>query len=542
MLEPILPDPPDLLPTCLERIHYPVFDPQNPNHNPAAAIALPRSPPPRRHDLQVSSSESQRQGSWLEEFPRRSIHKARSGLLAIRASLLRLSSRENTDFSEAIIQDMSSEASRRERDHVRGHGHSNSTQEDLSFGVCLFRTSTSPWATTLDGADSNLVPRVESPLSLPLVNSISAPAELESYYYNNNTDDDPEPMNDRPVSMASEEPPSYRSIAESARYHRHSNDSNPRGNTNRELGTDTSNETHGCLTQPSPSVDWDELGSPASSFRYEDMIPCQRKKVSRFLGTGSSLSSSPISVVTQSETLFSQEHLPPNRDQPKNDYCGREDLTPTPSPPSEMVTIAFPGVYQALLDQWAGEMRDKSKNIPCAPLKIPECNPVAIAQARQTDGGEAEPSGKRHSFGLHMSLRTVSHLGIFSPLGSSNDFSRTRDSVKDPMRSTDKTRWCFRRTHMRLQSPPIVTTHLHPMAERSSLCTKDQNTPTTPFQALRRQISPRHHIILTIFGVHWNLPWTKNFYSHPSLETSTTWPMERRAASIPTKTTSPPLK
>ncbi|KAJ5397472.1 hypothetical protein N7509_005585 [Penicillium cosmopolitanum] len=406
VLEPILPDPPDLLPTCLERIHYPVFDPQNPNHNPAAAIALPRSPPPRRHDLQVSSSESQRQGSWLEDFPRRSIHKARSGLLAIRASLLRLSSRENTDFSEAIIQDMSSEASRRERDHVRGHGHSNSTQEDLSFGVCLFRTSTSPWATTLDGADSNLVPRVESPLSLPLVNSISAPAELESYYYNNNTDDDPEPMNDRPVSMASEEPPSYRSIAESARYHRHSNDSNPRGNTNRELGTDTSNETHGCLTQPSPSVDWDELGSPASSFRYEDMIPCQRKKVSRFQGTGSSLSSSPISVVTQSETLFSQEHLPPNRDQPKNDYCGREDLTPTPSPPSEMVTIAFPGVYQALLDQWAGEMRDKSKNIPCAPLKIPECNPVAIAQARQTDGGEAEPSGKRHSFGLHMSLRT----------------------------------------------------------------------------------------------------------------------------------------
>ncbi|KAJ5966237.1 hypothetical protein N7481_012951 [Penicillium waksmanii] len=323
------------------------------HHHHADTISKHRPPIPKR------------QGSWLEEFPRRSIHKARSGLLAIRASLLRLSSRENTDFSEAIIEDMSCEpsrhiedvsreVSRRERDHIRGHDHSNSTQEDLSFGVCLFRTSTSPWATALDGAGSNLVPRVESPLSLPLVNSISAPAELESYYYNN-TDDDPEPMNDRP---------------------------------------------------PSPSVDWDELGSPASSFRYENMIPCQRKNVSRFLGTGSSLSSSPISVVTQSETLASQEHLPPIRDQPKSDYCGREELIPTPSPPSEMVTIAFPGVYQALLDQWAGEMRDKSKNIPCARLKVPECNPVAIAQARQTDGGEAEPSGKRHPFGRHMSLRT----------------------------------------------------------------------------------------------------------------------------------------
>ncbi|KAJ5754492.1 hypothetical protein N7533_004035 [Penicillium manginii] len=419
VLEPISPIHPDLQPTCLERVHYPVFDPQNPNHNPAAAIALPRSPPPRRHDLQASSSESQRHGSWLEEFPRRSIHKARSGLLAIRASLLRLSSRENTDFSEAIIEDMSRETSRHiedvsrevsgpEEDHVRRHDHSNSTQEDLSFGVCLFRASTSPWAISLDGADANSVPRIESPLPLPLVNSISAPAELESYYYNN-TDDDPEPMNDRPVSMLSEEPPSYRSIAENARYHRRSNDPRVRDNTNQELTADTANETPSYLTQLSPSVDWDGLGSSASSFRYEDMYSSQRKKISRFSGVspvGSSLSSSPISEVTQSETLVSQEHLPPSRDQPKNENVDREELIQAPSPPSEIVTIAFPGVYQALLDQWAGERQYKSKNASCAPLEVPECNPVAIAQARQTDEGEAEFSGNRHSFGLHMSLRT----------------------------------------------------------------------------------------------------------------------------------------
>lgn len=527
------PNQPDSQPTCLERIHYPVFDPLNPNHNPAAAIALPQSPPPRRHDLQASSSESQKQGSWLEEFPRRSIHKARSGLLAIRASLLRLSSRENTDFSEAIMEDMSCETSRHiedlsreafklERDRVRGHGHSNSTQEDLSFGVRLFRATTSPWATNMDRADSNSVPRVESPLSLPLVNSISAPAELESYYYNNNTDDDPELINDRPVSMASEEPPSYRSIAESARYHRRSNESNGKEDANEKLGADSANETHGCLTQPSPSEDWDALGSPASSFRYEHMIPYQRGNVSRFPDTGSSLSSSPISIVTQSETLVSQEYLPSSRDQPKSDYCECEHLAPTRSPPSEMVTIAFPGVYQALLGQWAGEMREKSTNIPCAPLKVPECNPAAIAQARQLDGGEAEPSGKRHSFGLHMSLNPVSHHIVSSPFQFSNSFCRSRNIPTSPMEYTHRIKQYSQHTRMRRQSPQMVTTRLYRTAERPSLCTMGQNTPTMLSQAPRRQILHLHHITPTKFGHHWSLPSTKNFYFHPSPETSTT--------------------
>jgi hypothetical protein len=338
------------------------------------------------------------------------------------------------------IEDVSREVSGPEEDHVRRHDHSNSTQEDLSFGVCLFRASTSPWAISLDGADANSVPRIESPLPLPLVNSISAPAELESYYYNN-TDDDPEPMNDRPVSMLSEEPPSYRSIAENARYHRRSNDPRVRDNTNQELTADTANETPSYLTQLSPSVDWDGLGSSASSFRYEDMYSSQRKKISRFSGVspvGSSLSSSPISEVTQSETLVSQEHLPPSRDQPKNENVDREELIQAPSPPSEIVTIAFPGVYQALLDQWAGERQYKSKNASCAPLEVPECNPVAIAQARQTDEGEAEFSGNRHSFGLHMSLRTVSHHIFFSLLEFSSDFSRTRGSLKSLVQPVDR--------------------------------------------------------------------------------------------------------
>lgn len=396
LISPDLPDLPDLLPTCLEKDNYPLYDPQNPHHNPYAVATVQQSPTRRRRESQTSFSESQRQGSWLEEFPRRSIHKARSGLLAIRASLLRLSSREGTDLTETVIEEVPPEFPKHERDRARRPGLSSTTQEDLSFGIGLYRTTSTPWTRVSDGADADSLPRVESPLSLVNVNS--APAELERHYY---TSDDPEPISNQPVSMMPEEPPPYYSIEQRARYHRLSKDSRVREDTNGQLGADTSSETYGCLTSSGPSTEWDELGSPASSFRFEDMIPSQKISIS----TGVSSRES-----TQPEAFSSEEHLPLHLVSPNTDTWKDKNSMPAPNSSSAVVTFAFPGVFQALLDQWAADTKRKVKNTSYI-ANGPTYNSIVVAQARQaSDGGEPNPSREPHSFGLHMSLRTVSPL------------------------------------------------------------------------------------------------------------------------------------
>jgi len=397
--------------TCLEKIHYPIFDPRNPDHNPHTAYALLQSPSRNRQKFQASSSESHKQSSWLEEFPRRSIHKARSGLLAIRASLLRFSSREGSDLSETYLAGVSREDPTRERDHIRRPGLSSTTQEDLSFGVGLYRTATSPWAGVTDGLDDDSVPRGESPL--PLVNVNSAPAELESHYY---TSDDPEPMNEKTVSVTSEQPPPYRWIEENERYHPSSKMPNPRENANEEPDP-TADEGFSYLTLSDPSENWPDLGSPASSFRYEDMIRSRRITSSPGI---SPCESSPFSVhgsvAARSEQFASPEQLEirPGTQEAKSSNCDREELASIQNAPSEVVAIAFPGIYQALLDQWAAESRNKIKRTSHNP-DMPACGTLMVSQDLQPCAGErSELSGKRHSFGLHMSLRDVSSLWFFS--------------------------------------------------------------------------------------------------------------------------------
>ncbi|KAJ5599536.1 hypothetical protein N7450_000603 [Penicillium hetheringtonii] len=396
--------------TCLEKIHYPIFDPRNPNHNPHTAHALLQSPTRNRQEFQTSSSESNKQSSWLEEFPRRSIHKARSGLLAIRASLLRFSSREGSDLSETYLAGVPREDPTHERDYIRRPGLSSTTQEDLSFGVGLYRTATSPWTGVTDGLDEDSVPRGVS--SLPLVNVNSAPAELESHYY---TSDDPEPMNEKTVSITSGQPPPYRRIEENERYHRSSKIPNPGENANEEPDP-TADESFSYLTRSDPLDNWPDLGSPASSFRYEDMIRSRRITSSPDI---SPCESPPFSVhgsvTAQSEQFKSPEKLEicPGTQEARSLNCDREDSASIQNLPSEVVAIAFPGIYQALLDQWDAESRNKIKGTSHYP-DMPACGPVMASQDLQPSAGEkSELSGKRHSFGLHMSLRDVSSLWSF---------------------------------------------------------------------------------------------------------------------------------
>ncbi|KAJ5915222.1 hypothetical protein N7454_011117 [Penicillium verhagenii] len=145
-------DSPDNSPTCAERDHYPVFNPDDPRHNPSSTT------PFRRQESHTSSSDSQKQQShWVQDLPRRSLHKARSGLLALRSGFLRRP-RQNINIEDAPA-------------HHRELS-SASTQEDLGFGVALYRTNV-PWPPTDDEPSIDVLMRAAA--FHPLANIASAP-------------------------------------------------------------------------------------------------------------------------------------------------------------------------------------------------------------------------------------------------------------------------------------------------------------------------------------------------------------------------------
>ncbi|KAJ6030429.1 uncharacterized protein N7446_000508 [Penicillium canescens] len=131
-------------PTCQERALYPVFDPQDPRHNPQAqSFSLHRQ-------RSLNPSESRKHTQWAQSIPRRSFHRARSHLLALRSGILRRSAVEDDQLGGAaeLRSFVSPVALRREREQqgLRPAAYNSSTQDDLGFGTEIYRTAT-PWPT-----------------------------------------------------------------------------------------------------------------------------------------------------------------------------------------------------------------------------------------------------------------------------------------------------------------------------------------------------------------------------------------------------------
>ena len=123
-------------PTCEERIHYPVFNSRDPRHNPEAASFSDFDLP---EGLQGTEK---RKGS----FPRRSLRKMQSGLLALKSGMQRRPrEQKNTRHSlPASLVPVPQNVNRGSSDH---QGESLplmisevSTENDHGFGTDLYRT------------------------------------------------------------------------------------------------------------------------------------------------------------------------------------------------------------------------------------------------------------------------------------------------------------------------------------------------------------------------------------------------------------------
>ncbi|KAJ5559754.1 hypothetical protein N7513_002153 [Penicillium frequentans] len=228
-------DPPDLSPTCAERSHYPVFNPLDPRHNPSASVSW------RRQESQTSSSDSQKQSHWVQDFPRRSLHKARSGLLALRAGFLR---RHRTGMTGEITPVRNAEAS------------SASTQEDLSFGVALYRTNV-PWPPAEDEPSIDVLMRAAA--FHPLANIVSAPEVREVPIWGFH---DPDAVFSNDVTMAfhpTAGKASYDGMLDSRKSHEEEANNGGEEAVNTKRDTKSVHEAH-----PVASADWETIESSST--------------------------------------------------------------------------------------------------------------------------------------------------------------------------------------------------------------------------------------------------------------------------------------
>ena len=128
--------PPTPSPTCEERIHYPVFNPHDPRHNPAATFPLWI----RNHYRDSEdSSDTLSTARWMQSLPQRSLRKARSGILAFGRSRSRAQNHRR-DIPRSWLSFGSNGSSDAEDTFFPSTISEASTENEHEFGTDLYRT------------------------------------------------------------------------------------------------------------------------------------------------------------------------------------------------------------------------------------------------------------------------------------------------------------------------------------------------------------------------------------------------------------------
>ncbi|KAL3467078.1 hypothetical protein BJX64DRAFT_189816 [Aspergillus heterothallicus] len=196
------PTPPS---ACEESAHYPVFNPEDPRHNPALrTTVLPDntdSPP------QVAHLTGSRH--WMQTLPGRSLRRARSGLQALRSGLHRRSVNQNADGSILINgvwpSSDSTECSSDQHERFFSSTVSEaSTEEDYDFGTHLYRTGCN-YPDFSDEICNNLVSQSNTEHSHPtILPSAATGAEARPTELFKPTPDDSPGENLSPVTFKSD--------------------------------------------------------------------------------------------------------------------------------------------------------------------------------------------------------------------------------------------------------------------------------------------------------------------------------------------------
>lgn len=134
--------PPTPPPTCEERVHYPIFNPHDPRHNPTA---IPSQWIHGDYNFSEDSSNTQNTGHWMQSLSEKSLRKARSGLSAIKSGIHRRPSVQQQSPRRNIPGLWMSSGSRgssldRPDSSFPSTISEASTDDEFEFGTDLYRT------------------------------------------------------------------------------------------------------------------------------------------------------------------------------------------------------------------------------------------------------------------------------------------------------------------------------------------------------------------------------------------------------------------
>ncbi|RMJ22547.1 hypothetical protein PHISP_06594 [Aspergillus sp. HF37] len=131
-------------PSCEERVHYPVFNPQDPRHNPPATAP---TWPQDAYYMAQQPSNTRDSVRWMQSLPGRSLRKARSGFLALRSGVQRHQPARGRSRRGDIPNVWSSDSGKSTssssdgpEDDFPSSISEASTEEDFDFGTGLYRT------------------------------------------------------------------------------------------------------------------------------------------------------------------------------------------------------------------------------------------------------------------------------------------------------------------------------------------------------------------------------------------------------------------
>ncbi|OOO07088.1 hypothetical protein OAory_01092910 [Aspergillus oryzae] len=134
--------PPVPPPSCEESVHYPVFNPLDPRHNPAVVTSSWN----RGGYYTSRNTNLESPVSWVQSLSKRSLRRARSGLIALRAGVQRRTSifgtNRTVNIPRAWPSSNATEGSSDQQDDASFPSTISeaSTEEDSDFGTHLHRT------------------------------------------------------------------------------------------------------------------------------------------------------------------------------------------------------------------------------------------------------------------------------------------------------------------------------------------------------------------------------------------------------------------
>ncbi|KAE8158361.1 hypothetical protein BDV40DRAFT_307874 [Aspergillus tamarii] len=147
--------PPAPPPSCEESVHYPVFNPLDPRHNPAVVTSSWN----RGGYYTFRNTNLERPVSWVQSLPKRSLRRARSGLIALRMGIQRRASIFGTNRTANIPRAWppsdATEGSSDQQDDASFPSTISeaSTEEDSDFGTHLHRTECNDASSLSNNAD-----------------------------------------------------------------------------------------------------------------------------------------------------------------------------------------------------------------------------------------------------------------------------------------------------------------------------------------------------------------------------------------------------